>query len=103
MNVGSKNNADSGILSESFGFIHGGYYHWQSSSLNNRGASGDYWSSYGYSTEYARYQSFSNADFYPQNGNYKGRGFAVRCVEINVNITNRKAITSVISELWSEV
>lgn len=49
-------------------------------SIGNVGSYGLWWSSTASSAAYARGLLFNSGYFYPQDGYYKGYGFAVRCV-----------------------
>ena len=72
----------SGQLQNPLNFNRPGFYYWSNGALNSRGADGHFWSSVGYSATYAHYLAFYSSGFYPQNGNYKGYGFSVRCVAV---------------------
>ncbi|MBQ3261270.1 hypothetical protein IJH29_01275, partial [Candidatus Saccharibacteria bacterium] len=68
-------------------FIRGGYYNWgnkdyptEMGAPRNRRYNGYYWSSTTYSTTHSRNLNFYSTRLSPSNGNYKGNGFAVRCV-----------------------
>ena len=67
------------INGNSIFFPAAGYYN--GTSLNNRGADGDYWSSTWYSETNARYLNFSSTGVGPQNYNSRRLGFAVRAVQ----------------------
>lgn len=47
---------------------------------NTYGNDGNWWSSTARSAANARHLYFASGDFYPQDSNSKGYGFAVRCV-----------------------
>ncbi|MBR2709812.1 hypothetical protein IKE72_01895 [Candidatus Saccharibacteria bacterium] len=83
-NQGSLTSANnySGQLQNPLNFNRPGHYNWSNGALNHRGTGGWFWSSAAYSTTHAPYFYFHSTSFYPQNGNYKGYGFSVRCVAV---------------------
>ena len=74
----SLTNADTGLLALSF--LYSGVYGYDSGALNYRGTRGYYWSLRGDSDTYANYLNFYSTHVYPQDGYYRGRGIAVRCL-----------------------
>ncbi len=68
------------LLSSPLGFVRSGYFSWYSSVLLTRKNDGYYWSTFPYSQAYSRSLHFYSSYLNPQNGDNKGRGFAVRCV-----------------------
>ena len=61
-------------------FSRSGSYAWLSGGLNNRGYNGYYWSAASGSDTNSYNLSFNSSALNPRNNNYKGYGFAVRCV-----------------------
>ena len=80
MNVGSKDNADSGLLSEPFGYLRTGDYTYYSGRMNSMGRQGNVWSLLSLNTENARYINFLETNFRVQSTRAKGLGFAIRCL-----------------------
>ena len=62
------------------GFSYAGHWNSTDSSASNVGSYGYYWSASVYSTYSGYHLDFSSSNVYPQNGNNKSNGFAVRCV-----------------------
>ena len=80
-NTTDLENADIGLLALSF--LRSGYYYYDSGALNGRGTYGYYWSAQSYTsgTTLGAYSlHFLSTYVYPQNGNNRGNGFAVRCL-----------------------
>ena len=61
-------------------FIRSGAYGGVNGYLNLRRSYGYYWSSRATSGTGANYLGFYGSSIYPRSGNYRGNGFAVRCV-----------------------
>ena len=76
----SGTNLDSIVMNVPLGFIRGGYYYWSYGNLYSRRSSGLYWSSRVASGTNSRYLLFYGSFLGPRNSNYRGYGFAVRCV-----------------------
>ena len=78
----SEDNRDSGLLSSPLSFLRSGLFYWSVAGLNSRGGSGDgyYWFLRSYSTTFSSNLYFHNTNLNPQSSNYRGNGFAVRCV-----------------------
>ena len=77
-----KNDAsgDSGILSGPVSFLRSGRIDFNSISLDTRGSNGNYWSTRSASDAGSYYLYFLETGLYSQNYNYRGNGFAVRCI-----------------------
>ena len=61
------------------GFVYTGYYY-NAGSLNHEGSYGRYWSRTAYSGLRAYYLYFNSSLVNPQSNDYRGYGFALRCV-----------------------
>ena len=57
-----------------------GYVYYSNGTIGTVGGGGYWWSSTAYSAAYARALAFVSGYFLPQSNDYKGYGFAVRCV-----------------------
>ena len=57
-----------------------GNYNYNSGAVNNVGNEGNWWSSTATSASKANNLNENSGNFNPQNNNYKGYGFTVRCV-----------------------
>ena len=76
----TENNPDSGILSNPLSFPHSGYVYVIDAGLHNRGYYGLYWSLHSIDTTASYGLFFHTTGLHPQNYDYRGFGFAVRCV-----------------------
>ena len=61
-------------------FVRSGSYYYYNGSMDALGSSGYYWSSTASNATNAYSLYFYGSGVYPQNTNYRGRGFSVRCV-----------------------
>ncbi|MBR1796070.1 hypothetical protein IJ765_02310 [Candidatus Saccharibacteria bacterium] len=57
-----------------------GNYNYNSGGVANVGSNGNFWSSTSASAPNAHNLNFNSNNLNPQNSNYKGNGFTVRCV-----------------------
>ena len=73
-------NSDSIIQFSPLDFIRSGLYNYSSGGINGRSGSGYYWQLRVYSETNARSLGFASTGLNPQDGNYKGYGFTVRCL-----------------------
>src|SRR5574344_199250 len=65
-------------------FVRAGIYRFSGQGqIDNNGTNGYYWSTTAYSSTYSRYFDFLSSNLNPQDSNYKGYGFSVRCVPQN--------------------
>ena len=69
---------DFGLLSSPLSYVRSGYYDWYSTGLSYRGSYGCYWSLRSANTTASYYLRFNSSYLYPQYGDRRGNGFAVR-------------------------
>ncbi|MBR2725680.1 hypothetical protein IKE87_00185, partial [Candidatus Saccharibacteria bacterium] len=83
-NQGSLTSANnySGQMQNPLNFNRPGTYVWSNGALHARGTNGNFWSSVSYSATGAHGLAFYSTYFYPQNSNFKGYGYSVRCVAV---------------------
>ncbi|MBR2695459.1 hypothetical protein IKE86_00915 [Candidatus Saccharibacteria bacterium] len=79
-NTLTSNATDAKIRVFPLSFLRSGYYFWNSGGLNTRGSYGYYWSAGSASATNSYGLSFYSTLLHPRSSNYKGYGFAVRCV-----------------------
>ena len=80
MNTYNMSGNDAGIQAAPLSFLRGGYYYYSNGGLNNRGDRGYDWESRVDSDTYAYRLVFQSTSLNPQNSNYKGSGFSLRCI-----------------------
>ncbi|MBR2709720.1 hypothetical protein IKE72_01415 [Candidatus Saccharibacteria bacterium] len=68
------------MQSDPLDFVVSGVYYRSDGTIGNRTTEGSFWSGTAYSATLARSLHSYSAGFYPQDANYRGLGYAVRCV-----------------------
>ena len=79
-NISGLTQGDTVAMLAQLSFLRSGSYHCASGSLSLRTSYGYYWSGHYDSIADSYYLYFYSTNLYPQNGNRRGFGFALRCL-----------------------
>ena len=79
-NTSGPENLDTTLLIPPLSFLRSGYYYSPSGDRGDRGFYGYYWSRRSYSSTSAYFLNFFSTYVNPQGGNFRGYGFALRCL-----------------------
>ncbi len=79
-NITNNSTGSTKLRQSPLGFVYTGYYYYNSSSLDDEGYNGLYWSRTAYFGNAAYNLYFNSSVVKPQNSQYRGNGLALRCV-----------------------
>ena len=79
-NITNNSTGSTKLRQSPLAFVYAGYYDYRSGSLGNVGSYGDYWSRTALSGSSAYDLFFLSSGVFPQYDDYRGFGFALRCV-----------------------
>ncbi len=79
-NITNNSTGSTKLRQSPLGFVYTGHYRYYDGSLRDEGSYGYYWSRTAFSGTTAHNLYFDSSAIYPQSGDYRGDGLALRCV-----------------------